>query len=248
MAVEVTVGRRKRKHVECEALACNLANDLYRTDRDFDLIVELLDPTNREDREAIVTMAETISSGQTKEIQGRWQLRAEKISREPGVFWIAGQDARPLWWSVAHARCFVIHGDVATPESRRAPPHVHVSFGVPYESYINPVMRKANFPQGTPGIPFLIVLDVSNLPGAFAELPRAIAGFLPIWEVVSGILLFDQFVHPERVGWRWRLLQNPYASMNLPDALCVGRADLPRVMETGVRLVTERKDAGGANH
>jgi hypothetical protein len=112
----------------------------------------------------------------------------------------------------------------------------------PYESYINPVMRKANFPQGTAGIPFLIALDVSNLPGAFTELPRAVAGFLPIWQVVSGILPFNQFVHPERVGWQWRLLRNPYAAVPLPDALCVGRADLPQVMETGVRLVTEHKD------
>lgn len=241
--LEVTVAKRKEKHVERQALATDLANALSRADRDFDLVVDLADPTIPEDRDAIQATAKTITSGRTEGAPGRWQLRAQEIAREPTVFVTGGQDARPPWWSGDDARCFVIHGQVAGPDTHRAPPQVRVYFGVPYDSYVNPIMRKADFPQGTAGLPFLVAVDISDLPGAFREMPRAVAGFLPLWQAVSGILLFHDLMGVDRVGWQWRLLKNPHAAVPLPDALCSGRADLPQAMETGVRLANESKQA-----
>jgi hypothetical protein len=205
------------------------------------LVVDLADPTIPEDRAAILDVAEKITIGRPKGLQGRWQLLAQEITREPKVLLTGGQGPRPAWWSVADARCFVLHEQLAGPDTRRAPPQVRVSFGVPYDSYINPIMRKADFPQSTPGLPFLVAVDISNLPGAFSEMPTALAGFLPFWKTVSGILLFHDVMGVDRVGWLWRLLKNPHAAVTLPDALCDGRADLPQTMETGVRISKERE-------
>jgi hypothetical protein len=121
-----------------------------------------------------------------------------------------------------------------------------VGFGVPYNSYVNPIMRKADFPQGTAGLPFLLAVDVSDLAGALREIPRAVAGFLPFWKAVSGILLFHDVMGVDQVGWLWRLIRNPHSVVPLPEALCAGRADLPQTMETGVRLSDETSESGGA--
>lgn len=244
--VEVTVAKKKEKHLKRQALATNLANALFQADRDFDLVIDLADPTAPEDRDAIQATAKTITSGQTEGVPGRWEVRAQEVTREPTVLFIGGQDPRPPWWSADQARCFVFQGQVAGPDTHRAPPQVRVCFGVPYDSYVNPIMRKADSPQGTAGLPFLVAVDISDLPGAFREIPRAVAALLPFWKAVSGILLFHDMTGVDRVGWLWRLIRNPHSVVPLPEALCAGRADLPETMETGVRLTHETNESGGA--
>jgi len=93
--VEVTVARRKEQHVERQALATDLANTLFQADRDFDLVVDLVNPTIPEDRDAILAVAKTITSGQDVGSPGRWQLRASAITREPTVLLTGGQEPRP---------------------------------------------------------------------------------------------------------------------------------------------------------
>ena len=238
--VEVTVARRKEKHIVRQTLARDLATTLFRAERDFDLLVDVADPTIREDRDAIVAIADSIAVGRVESLAGRWQLRSQEIARGVTTVLAGSEDVRPPWWSATAARCFVVHQFLAGPDAHRAPPQVRVCFGVPYDSYVNPIMRKADFPQGEAGLPFLLAVDIAGLPGAFQEMPRVVADFFPNWRAVSGILLFQDMMGVDRVGWMWRLLRNPHADLQLPDTLCSGRADLPQAMETGARLSKER--------
>lgn len=80
-------------------------------------------------------------------------------------------------------------------------------------------MKKADSPQGEVGQPFLVVVDIANLPGAFSEMPRVLTGYLPFWKSISGILLYQDFKHVEKVGWLWRLINNPFAEVPLPEGL-----------------------------
>ncbi len=244
--LEVTAAKRKKKHVERQAFATDIANVLFTADHEFDLVIDLADPPLPEDRDAILTKAETIASGQTEGDPPRWEMRALKITRAPTVLYTAGQDPRPSWWPVDQARCFVLKGYVAGPDTDRAPSQVRICFGVPYDSYVNPIMRKADSPQGTEGLPFLVAVDIEDLPDAFREIPRAVTGLLPLWKAVSGILLFHGMTSIDRVGWLWRLLRNPYAEVPLPEELCAGRADLPQTMETGIMLTQQENKSGGA--
>jgi hypothetical protein len=239
--VEVTAAKTKAAHIERRRIVSDLAPALWREDRDFDLVADLADPTIREDRETILGMAPGVTLGRVEGVPGRWQLRAEPITRTPTTFLTGRVDERPAWWAASDARCFMVHAMVAGPGAARAPAQVRVYYGVPYNSYVNPVLAKANFPQGLAELPFLLAVDVSELPGAFRELPRVVADFLPNWQRVSGILLFDEILGADRVGWMWRLLKNPHAFVELPETLCSGRADLPGQMETVVQLANESK-------
>jgi hypothetical protein len=125
-------------------------------------------------------------------------------------------------------------------------PQVRVFFGVPYSSYINPVMKKGDHPQGRAERPFLVVVDIANLPGAFTEMPRILTGYLPLWNSISGILLYHDFSHVEKMGWLWRLINNPFAEVPLPEGLRNNRADLANTMETGLRLTREVDGRGVA--
>ena len=97
-------------------------------------------------------------------------------------------------------------------------------------------MKKAAKPQGKKGVPFLIALDVQDLPGAFRELPIAILGYLPQWTAVSGILLFLDMMASTKCGWHWRLIQNPHATTSLPESLAA-RARFEATAETSLPLV-----------
>jgi hypothetical protein len=133
---------------------------------------------------------------------------------------------------VDQARCVVLRGYAAGPDTYRAPPQVRICFGVPYVSYVNPIQKKSDSPQGTKGLPFLVAVDITDIPDAFKEIPRAVEELLPFWTGVSGILLFQSVISSDRVGWIWRLIKNPYAEVPLPEELCAGRANLPEIKHT----------------
>lgn len=242
--VEVTTARQKASYTRRQALAQELANVLYGMHQEYDLVVYLADPTVEEERDAVLAAAGTLRYGGTQEALGKWQVRSQEIVREPTDLLSGELDTRPSWWSADNARCFVLRGVLAGPETQRAPAQVRVFFGVPYASYINPIMKKADSPQGEVGRPFLVVVDIANLPGAFSEMPHALTGYLPFWKSISGILLYQDFTHVEKVGWLWRLINNPFAEVPLPDGLHHGQADLSNTMETGLRLTQEADGRG----
>lgn len=230
--VEVTVAKRKELHVRRQAGATTLAAELFDSARRCDLVVNLVDPTNPADRSAVVKAATAMSCGESQSVPGSWSIHAVPAHREAGTVWTAGQDPAPEWWSQDGARSCAFVQQVGDRYSLVAKSQVRVWFGVPYVAYVNPVMRKADSPQGTEGLPFVVAVDVSQLPGAFEEIPRVAMGYLPFWTAVGGILLFESWADPERVGWRWRLVRNPNAAIPLPETLCAGRADLSRVTDS----------------
>ena len=241
--LEVAAAKQKREHVERQALAVSLVNDLFASDRDFDLVINLVDPTLSQDRNEILTKARSIASGQMEGKPPRWEMRTERITREPTLVFTGGQDLRPSWWPLDRARLGIVNGYSAGLDSDRAPPQVRLWFGVPYDSYVNPIRRKADSPQGTEGLPFLVAVDIAELPDALVEIPIAISGFLPHWKAVSGILLFRNVVHFDYVGWSWRLIRNAYAEVPLPEDLWVG-PDISETMTTRI-LLTQQKDRSG---
>lgn len=128
---------------------------------------------------------------------------------------------------------------LAGPESTQAPGQVRVLFGVPAVAYINPVMKKADRPQGRAGRPFLLAVDVFGLPGAFRDLPRQIESFFEQWTRVSGILLFMDLPAVDKSAWWWRVLSNPHAVTRLPESLTREHVNLSQTLETGIRFTSD---------
>jgi hypothetical protein len=234
--VEVACAQRKPKHVRNLEAAKTLAAEVSDRTRSFDVVVDIVDPRNADDRQAVKEAIRHISANDPVCSSGRWAVRALPLARGATVLWTAGQDSAPVWWPSDLARNCFFARQLATVDAKEAPPQVRIWFGVPFVAYINPVMRKADRPQHTEGLSFLVVVDITNLPGAFEEMTRVIAGFLPFWTAVGGVLIFRTIAALDRVGWSWRLIRNPSAAVLLPGALCNGRADLPQVMDVYEKL------------
>lgn len=242
--VEVTVARQKPAYLRRHAAANELVDRIFDPKRDDDLVVHIVDPVSLADRNEVIAAAAAIPNDGTLESPGRWQLRREAIQRDSTVIFKADFDARPHWWAAGNVRCWVVAQSLAGPETTRAPGQVRVIFSVPYEAYINPVMKKADAPQGKAGAPFLIAIDVAGLPGALKEMPETLQDYLSQWRRVSGILLYMDMFAIRRTGWVWRLLANPHAAVPLPESLVAGRANLETSMETGVHLVVAEATTG----
>jgi len=125
------------------------------------------------------------------------------------------------------------HGMLAGPDTIVAPPQVRVYYGVPFDAYINPVQKKADKPQAAAGAPYLITIDIADLPGAFRELARQLPANWSIWPQVSGILLFRDVLSQSRSGWEWLLLVNSSAQAQLPPSLVARRPPGNEISETG---------------
>jgi hypothetical protein len=230
--LKVISASEKPLHIERQAFATELAHALHRSDRRFDLLVHLADVSSNDDRKAVMLAASSIQAGEAVDQPGRWRLCALPINRGVGVVLPAGAEDRPDWWSRDDVCRLVLVGMLAGPETVRAPAQVRVGFGVPYVSYVNPVRKKAQLSQGEAGLPFVIAVDVGNLPGAFREIPRVVLPYLQRWTHVSGILLFHDLRGIDRIGWSWRFVSNQFAANPIPSPLSQGRADLPTAMDS----------------
>ena len=113
---------------------------------------------------------------------GRWLLRAEVPNREPDALVIGDQtDDRPEWWLSGNVRAFLIHGTAAGPNATTAPPQVRIRYGVPFTAYINPIQNKADRSQDSSDHPFVIGIDVQELPGAFEAFRKELPAFFSNW-------------------------------------------------------------------
>lgn len=92
---------------------------------------------------------------------------------------------------------------------------------VPETSYLNPIMRKAEHGQHAPGRPFVIALNVSELPRAHERLQTEIERNFPLWDHVSGVLIFILwfYVSSKTKAYKFRMFSNPYVSAPLPEQL-----------------------------
>lgn len=216
---EVTRASQKEAHVVRRSHSHNVAMALQVLKRPFDLIVHLSDLLTQSELTNLLDAASTLDLSEEAESINRWHIRSLSVMREPGALLVAGQkDEFPNWWSEDSVTSCVISQIVDAQGAAVANPQVRVNFGVPIKGYVNPVQRKAEFPQASGNVPFVIAIDVGELPGAFNEFRRSIPHYFSFWSQVSAILVFrDNFTAPfEKIGWLMELIVNPFAASPLP--------------------------------
>lgn len=233
---EVTVARRKREHLARQEAANKLAAELFDSSRSFDVNVVLVDPTDAESSNAVRDAVCGLTADELREVAGKWRVAGVRSARAPTEVFVAGADEVPDWWPGDHARSFTFQQMVPTVDATAAPARIHITMGLPVRTYLNPVQRKADAPQGTKDLPFVVIADVAELPGALNEIPRRMDGFLPFWTAVSGVILFRGLMSFQGVGWHWRLVANPHARLALPESLIGKQIDPQRTMETIARF------------
>lgn len=236
--VEVTTARRKREHVRRHEAANWLLSQFTARSRTDDLVVHIPDPTDADDVRRVVEAVNSIEPDRSIDVEGRWSVRRVPVSRDTFVIY-QDFDPVPASWPRGVLRQMVFKVFLAGPDSTQAPGQVRILFGVPAVAYINPVMKKADRPQGEAGRPFLLAVDVFGLPGAFRDLPLQIESYFEQWTRVSGVLLFMDVPAADKSAWWWRLVSNPHAGARLPESLTSGRVNLSQTLETGIRFTPD---------
>jgi hypothetical protein len=165
-------------------------------------------------------LASAVKSPTPIEESEKWMIKAVKSRRDVHNIYTAGEVYdRPKWWPKQPVEFFTLYQFLADDTGAIAPPQTRVIYGVPFESYVNPVQRKADRPQSSGSGSFLIAIDVEDLPGAFDEFRKRLPEYFLIWPKVSGVLTFRRWVQTSRVGWTCGLLENHSAAIPLPAEL-----------------------------
>ena len=232
--VEVTSAEHKQEHVLRKKAAKDLTEVLFQ-EYGFDVIVDIVNPTLKSDCEAIVDYISEMKAGDVREVSGHWRVRTEE-KRGTNVIWIGGQDQPPDWWGNDMARSCVFQQMITVKDAVTTPSQIQIWFGLPYQSYINPICRKAESPQGTKGLPFLIAFDVANLPSALSKISKSLDGWFGLWKSVSGILIFHRFCDFHRVGWTWQIISNPSATIKLSEHIIPKGANISILNDSYINI------------
>lgn len=217
LAVEVT--RAEKRHLHA-ALVKNLTvlSEVIRPDEQrWHTLVFFQDATDQSALDAVLDAVIKLQPEQGAEEQGSWAVRSIPLDRREDV---VGPNAvslfAPAWWPdgpTFFVQRTVVGGAVS--------PIVNLRSKVPATSYLNPICRKANRPQRDKGKPYLIALDVSELPGAHDRVRVTLLECFREWRKVSGVMLFDYrpWIGTEKKEWVASLCPNGNADFLLPEPL-----------------------------
>lgn len=231
--VEVTRPDQKRDFLLRSDAASALSVQLKELEKPFDVVVYAI---NILDSQLVGDVARKASSKQANEREescGKWLLFTEVGIRDVRqIVPSAGDDRKPDWWPKDQATGCCASGKLAGPESTSAPPQAAVYYAIPLLGYLNSTVQKARDFQGSRSRPFLLAVDVSNLPKAFDAFRSAAQGFFEKRRHVSGVLFFRSDLPFGEGGWNWELFSNSIAYRPLPIGMLAAMPVCGKVMKT----------------
>jgi hypothetical protein len=91
--------------------------------------------------------------------------------------------------------------------------------GVPVHNYLNRLQRKVERMQASGTFPFMIAIDIGDLPGGYEEYMRLLPAYLKGYPAFSAVLLFERQTWANKFALVWELYLNPEARYPLPSAM-----------------------------
>lgn len=218
--VETTKASTKTSHIDRTHQANSITESLFSLNKNFDIHVYISDLLEEESKTKLLEAASNMKSGEVSSQEGIWQLEGHVITRNVyEIYKVDTSRVKPEWWPNGVANLFTLKQMVAGPESKTAPPQVFCNYAVPMTCYLNPAKKKVRRFQGSSDRPYLIVIDVNNLPNPFIAFKEGLQYRLSKWLHVSGILLYRNYFSRNEIGWEWQLFNNPKAKRPLPSQL-----------------------------
>nr|WP_294866553.1 hypothetical protein [uncultured Pseudogulbenkiania sp.] len=216
--VEVARGETRQLHMAVQNGIDAFVWALQPGDVAWNITAFMADASNSEDLAAMFEAATILQPEQSAEEYGKWYVRAVPLSLRDDV--VGSRTIElfgPAWWpnnEPSYISTSTLIGSMGNPV-------VQLHSLVPLVSYMNPVLRKASSGQGRPGNPYLIALDVSELPRAHERIVDDLRGYFEIWSHVSAVLLFEPRFYTgfERKEWVVSIHRNPHANISLPEHL-----------------------------
>lgn len=151
---------------------------------------------------------------------GRWYARAVPLDQRDAVVGAHSTELfGPDWWPNNEPAYFSSNTLIGASEN----PVVLLRSLIPLASYMNPILRKATSGQRRAGNPYLIALDVTELPRAHERIVNDLVAYFKIWDHVSAALVFEPrfYVGLERKEWVVSIHLNSTASIALPPQLAI---------------------------
>lgn len=216
--VEVARGETRQLHMAVQSGVEAFVGALQPGDVAWNVAGFIADASKSEDLAAMFEAATILRPGQCAENDGSWCVRAVSLDRRDDVVGAHSVELfRPSWWPSNEPD----YSATSTLIGAAGNPVVQLRSKVPLASYTNPVLRKANSGQRSPGNPYLIALDVCELPRAHERIVNDLSGYFTLWNHVSAVLLFEPrfWIGFERKEWVVSIHRNPSATMSLPTHL-----------------------------
>jgi hypothetical protein len=227
--IEVTIANRKEEQERRRQAASALQSKLCAIPLDRHIVVHYLEPLTPAEEQAIIEAACRLEIGQATETENRWHVAIAPpqgpafnvMPTTPTPGWFPNQLATPASLSAS------VH--LAGPASAPMTASAQVRWDLSTESYLNPLSKKAERPQGSGESPFVIAMDVTQLPGAEKWYGSELAGYWEQWPHVSGVLLFHGPALWAGIGLRlsYTVLLNPYALHPLGSNWVSGKWERP---------------------
>jgi len=170
----------------------------------------------------IVDAVLELGEGKRTGTPNAWDVYAVPLDEEQALVDPVRLDQlRPAWWKDDGPSLFSTELSLsADPDDIR---RIRIAAKLPFLSYLNQIREKAEYPQGDPNNPFLVVVDQGSgaaMPMRHQRIHDELQPWLPLWRRVSGILCFDQ--RPYIFGkfcWKLSFNPNPDAALPLSAAL-----------------------------
>jgi len=220
--IEVTAAETLEIHQKVQTGLADLSEVIRASDRDWNIIAYIRDASDHSFLNEVLDAVVQLSPGEFAEDHDKWMVRAlEPDQREEVVGGKIEELFAPAWWPASEPSFFASSTVIGGQHS----PVVRLGSLIPDVSYINPIRRKAERPQRDSSKPYLIAVDVMEFMGAHQRVRKQLSDWLPLWDVVSGIMLFDArfWIGSRKKEWRVSILRNPHAKLPLPNELL----DLP---------------------
>lgn len=213
--VEVARGETRQLHKAVQSGVETFVGALQPGDVAWNVVGFIADASNAVDLAAMFEAAIALNPGQCAEEAGRWCVQAVALERRDEV--VGAHSAElfgPGWWPSDAPNYF----STSTLLGATGNPVVLLRSLVPLASYTNPILRKATGGQRRPGNPYLIAVDVSELPRAHERIVNDLIGYFKIWDHVTAVLLFEPrfYIGVERKEWVVSIHRNPSATNVLP--------------------------------
>ncbi len=225
--LEVTKALPRKIHIELDNFAKELMQRIIALKLPWRIVVYLATKLSEEDIQGLLQTLQRIQPGSYKVISGKWWLfieippdpvRTEEfnmtIGSKVGHHFIEGW---PSGTALSGAQLGV---RVYNPEEDMISVNIiDIVPGVPIVNYINPLDRKAMRIQGSKTVPFIVAVDIGNLPGGYIEYQRLLPLYLKDCPSISAVLLFNREAQANKFGWIWELHLNANTEYPLPSSM-----------------------------
>ncbi len=219
---EVTTVEVKAQQERLQTILDILSSAIGMDGRDWHTLIHLGEIPGEATQEQIVDAVLELTPGQTAGVEHAWHVQAVPPGQGDALTGGAGlEELRPEWWIDDGPTLFVSGLTLSSnPENTR---RLRICAKLSFVSYYNSIERKVQSQQRDPSNPYVIVVNQGAgraMPMRHNRLVQELAGYLPLWDHVSAILLFDWRAYP--LGpfcWKLSLHINADARIPAPEAL-----------------------------